>query len=161
MPSFDVVSDLNLQEVDNAINQTMREIGQRYDFRGSESKVVMEKDVIKLTADDEFKGNAVLDMLRQKCTKRGVDLRALDIKPFQSSVGTSVKCDIALKKGVEQETGKKIVKAIKEANMKVQAQIQDEQVRVTGKKRDDLQAVMQLLREGDFGLPLQFTNFKE
>lgn len=161
MPSFDIVSELNLQELDNAVNQTMREIGTRYDFRGSTSSVTLEKDVIKLTADDEFKGNAVLDIFRLKCTKRGVDLQSLDIGALEPSSGMSVKCTIKLKQGVETEVGKKIVKHIKEAGLKVQAQIQDAQVRVTGKKRDDLQEVIASVKAADFGLPLQFTNFRE
>ncbi len=161
MPSFDVVSKLDMQEIDNALNQTMKEIAQRYDFRGSQSKVTLEKEEIKLIGDDEYKANAVLDIFRQRCAKRNIDLKALDVGKFEASVGSTVKCTIKIKQGVPSEEGKKITKAIKESGIKVQAQIQDEQVRVTGKKKDDLQDVMNLLRTGDFGLPLQFTNFRE
>ncbi|MBI4239147.1 MAG: YajQ family cyclic di-GMP-binding protein [Deltaproteobacteria bacterium] len=161
MPSFDVVSELNWQEVDNAVNQTMREIGQRYDFRSSQSALTIEKKELKLVADDDFKANALLDIFRQKCAKRGIDLKALDVGAFEPSAGSSLKCTIKVKEGVPTDEAKQIVKAIKEANLKVQAQIQDQQVRVTGKKKDDLQAVMQLLRTGDFAVPLQFTNFRD
>ncbi len=161
MPSFDVVSKVDMQELDNAVNQAMREIAQRYDFRGSKSTLTLEKDAIKMLADDDYKANALLDILRQRTAKRGIDLKVFDVGKFEASAGSSVKCDIKLKQGITGDSAKQITKAIKESGIKVQAQIQDEQVRVTGKKKDDLQAVMTLLRTGDFGLPLQFTNFKD
>lgn len=161
MPSFDVVSKVDMQELDNAVNQTLRELSQRYDFRGSKSTLVLEKDLVKLTADDDFKGTALLDMFRQRAAKRGIDLKAFDVGKFESSVGSSIKCEIKLKQGIAGDSAKQITKAIKESGVKVQAQIQDEQVRITSKKKDDLQAVMALLRAGDFGFPLQFTNFKD
>lgn len=162
MPSFDVVCKVDMQEVDNALNQVMKEIGQRYDFRGSKSAVVLEKEGIKLTADDDFKANAMLDMVRQKLSKRGVDLKVLDVGEFETAAGSSVRCLIKLKQGIAGDDAKKITKLVKELPIKVQTQIQDEQVRVTGKKRDDLQAVMAALRANpDLELPLQFTNFKD
>lgn len=162
MPSFDVVSKIDMQEMDNAINQTMKEIGQRYDFRGSKAAVELEKDSIKLTAEDDFKANALLDTLRQKMAKRGIDLKVLDVGTFESAAGSSVRCQIKLKQGIAGDDAKTITKLIKEMPIKVQTQIQDEQVRVTGKKRDDLQEVMAALRAAPtVTLPLQFTNFKD
>ncbi len=161
MPTFDIVSEVNMQEVDNAVNQTLKEIGQRYDFRGSKSKLTQDKETILLLADDEFKGNAILDILRQKCAKREVDLKALDIGAFEPAAGGMVKMEIKLKQGIETSAAKKIVKHIKELGLKVQPQIRDQQVRVSGKKRDDLQAVMTALRALDFDLPLQFINFRD
>ncbi|MBI2344195.1 MAG: YajQ family cyclic di-GMP-binding protein [Deltaproteobacteria bacterium] len=161
MPSFDVVSKVDLQEVDNAINQVMREIGQRYDFRGSKSQVTLDKEGIRLVADDEYKAKAVLDMMREKCVKRNVDTKALDVGTIEPAGGGLVKCLVRLKEGIPTETAKEMVKQIKDLGLKVQAQIQDEQLRVSGKKRDDLQTVMATVRGGNYDVPLQFTNFRE
>lgn len=162
MPSFDVVSKIDMQEVDNAVNQTLKEIGQRYDFRGSKATLVLEKDAIKLTAEDDFKANAILDSLRQKMAKRGIDLKVLDVGTFESAAGSSVRCQIKLKQGIAGDDARAITKLIKALPTKVQAQIQDEQVRVTGKKRDDLQEVIAALKTApDLNIPLQFTNFKD
>lgn len=161
MPSFDVVSKIDMQEVDNAVNQVMKEIAQRYDFRGSKSTLTLEKELIRLVADDDYKANAMLDMLRQRAAKRGIDLKGFDVGTFESGTGSSIKCEIKLKQGIVGDTAKKITKAIKESGLKVQAQIQDEQVRITGKKKDDLQDVMAFLRAGDFDIALQFTNFRD
>lgn len=161
MPSFDVVSKVDMQEVDNAVNQVNKEIGQRYDFRGSNSKLDIEKDLLKLSADDEMKANAVLDVLRQRCAKRGIDLKSLDIGKFVEGSGGVIRCEIKIKQGIPTDTGKKIAKSVKELKIKVQAQLQDDQVRVTGKKLDELQETIAALKTQDFGLPLQFINFRD
>jgi cyclic-di-GMP-binding protein len=161
MPSFDVVSSVDMQEIDNAVNQAMREIGQRYDFRGSKSTLTFEQPIIKMVADDDYKANAVLDILRQKCAKRSVDLKVLDVGKFESGSTGEIRCEIKLKQGIPTDTAKAMVKSIKGTKIKVQAQIQDDQLRVTGKKRDDLQEIMAHLKAGPYELPLQFTNFRD
>lgn len=161
MPSFDVVSEIDTQEIDNAVNQAMKEIGQRYDFRGSKCTLKFDEKDIKLEADDDYKATAVLDILRTKCAKRGIDLKSLDIGKFDQASGGSVRCTIGLKQGIPTDEAKKINKAIKERKLKVQSQIQGDQLRVTGKKRDDLQDVIAFLKEESFDLPLQFTNFRD
>lgn len=163
MPSFDVVSEVNLQEVDNAVNQATKEIATRYDFRGSKSRLTLDKEKkeIALVADDEFKAKAVIDILQSKVMKRGIDIKSLDIGKIEPGAMGLVKCLITLKHGIAQDVAKEMVASIKKLGLKVQAQIQDDQLRVTGKSRDDLQTVMAHLRAGNFGLPLQFTNFRE
>ncbi|MBI4365699.1 MAG: YajQ family cyclic di-GMP-binding protein [Deltaproteobacteria bacterium] len=163
MPSFDVVSEINLQEVDNAVNQVAKEIATRYDFRGSKSQVTFDKvkKEIQLVADDDFKAKAVIDILQSKTVKRGIDLKSLEIGKVEPAAGGLAKCLIKLKHGIAQEPAKEMVAAIKQLGLKVQAQIQENQVRVSGKNRDDLQAVIAALRAADFGLPLQCTNFRE
>ena len=161
MPSFDIVSEISMQEVDNAVNQVTKEIATRFDFKGSKSTLTLDKNEkkIKIVADDEFKMRSLHMILEQKIAKRSVDLRALDFGK-EEQFGLVIRQEIGLKSGIEQETAKKIMKVIKDSKLKVQAQIQDEQVRVTGKKIDDLQAVMKLLRETEVGLPLQFINMR-
>lgn len=163
MPSFDVVSQVNLQEVDNAVNQAQKEMTTRYDFRGSKSQVTFDKgkNEIDLIADDDFKARAVIDIVQSKIVKRGVDLRALDVGTIEPGAGGLVKCLIKLKQGIAQEVAKEMIAAIKKLGLKVQAQIQEDQLRVSGKSRDDLQAVIAHLRAGVYGLPLQFINFRE
>ncbi len=161
MPSFDVVSEVNEQEVDNAVNQVIKEVAQRYDFKGSKTTLSLEKDFIKVISDDDYKMKAVLDILRSKAVKRGVDLKNLDIGKTEPAGGQLVKCEVKIIQGIDVEKARKIVAAIKDSKLKVQAQIQDNQVRVSGKKKDDLQEVIQLLRNGDFGIALQFKNFRD
>ncbi|MDX1386112.1 MAG: YajQ family cyclic di-GMP-binding protein [bacterium] len=161
MPSFDVVSEVDKQEVDNALNQARKEIGNRYDFRNSKTDIQYENSSIKLLSDDDYKVKAVQDVILGKMIKRGVDAKALDFGKIEPGPGGGAKCEVKVKEGIDQDTGKKIVKSIKETKMKVQAQIQDNQVRVTGKKRDDLQEAISLLKSKDFGVPLQFTNFRD
>ena len=158
--SFDVVSKLDRQEVGNALSQATKEIGQRFDFKGSKTEMKEEKYSIVVTTDDEFRFKQVKDILEAKMVKRGVDLKALEYGKLEPSAGGMVLCEIKLKSGIPSEIAKEIVKAIKDRKMKVQAAIQGEQVRVSGKKKDDLQEVIQLLRSRDFGLPLQFTNYR-
>ena len=161
MPSFDIVSEIDLQEVDNAINQARKEIATRYDFRGSKSKINWDKEKIDLVADDDFKMRSLIDIVREKAIRRKIDARALDIGKVEDGQGGLLKCEIKLRKGVPVETGRDIVKLIKNSKIKVQAQIQENQVRVSGKKRDDLQQVIELVRGKDYELPLQFINYRD
>ena len=161
MPSFDAVSEINLQEADNAVNQAKKEIGQRFDFKGTKTTIALEKNLLKIVSDDEYKMNAVLDIIRAKMSKRGVDLKSLDVGKIEPAHGSLVKCEVKLIEGIDADNAKKITKAIKESKLKVQAQIQDNQVRVTGKKRDDLQEAMAMIRALDVAVPIQFKNFRD
>jgi uncharacterized protein YajQ (UPF0234 family) len=158
--SFDVVSKLDRQEVGNALQQAIKEIGQRFDFKGSKTKLEEQKDSIVISTDDEFRFKQVREILEAKMVKRGIDLKALDYGKLEPAAGSTVRCEVKLKNGIPIDTAKEIVKAIKEAKLKVQAAIQADQVRVSGKKKDDLQDVIQLLRNRDFGLPIQFVNYR-
>jgi uncharacterized protein YajQ (UPF0234 family) len=160
MPSFDIVSVVNMQEVDNAVNQAVKEIGQRYDFKGSKCEVALEKDAIRVLADDEFRRKAVVDVLQAKLVKRGVSLRALQYGKAEPASGGRVRQNIAIAQGISKEKGREIVALIKETKRKVQPQIQDEQVRVTGKSIDDLQEIIRLLKEKELGVEMQFVNFR-
>ena len=160
MPSFDVVSEVDLQEVRNAADQANRVIETRFDFKGVDARFEQNESEIKLVAEQEFQLGQMLDILREKLAKRGVDVGAMDIKDPETSLNAA-RQQVLIKQGIESDTAKKIVKAIKTSKIKVQAQIQGEQLRVTGKKRDDLQQVIALLREGDWGLPLQFKNMRD
>jgi len=160
MPSFDVVSEVDLQEVRNAVDQANREVGTRYDFKGVDAKFELTDADIKLSAEVEFQLSQMMDILRQKLVKRKVDVASMDIKDPETALNAA-RQQVVIKQGIDAESAKKMVKAIKGSKIKVQAQIQGEQVRVTGKKRDDLQQVMALLREADYGLPLQFDNFRD
>jgi uncharacterized protein YajQ (UPF0234 family) len=161
MPSFDIVSKVEMQEVDNAVNQAVKEIGQRYDFKGSKSEISQEKDSIKVLADDDYKLKAVIDVLQSKFIKRGISIKALQYGKAESASGGMVRQVITIQQGISKEKGKEIIAVVKESKIKVQAQIQDDQVRVTGKNRDDLQETIQLLKGKDLGVELQFTNFRE
>lgn len=161
MPSFDVVSEINLQEVDNAVNQASKEIGTRYDFKNSKSEIRFDKDKIILIADDDYKKKAVIDVLQSKLVKRGIALNALEIGKPEQATGNTLRVEVKLIQGIEKEKAKEIVKFIKEGKFKVNSQIMDEQLRVSGKSRDELQEVISALRLKDFGLPLQFNNFRE
>lgn len=160
--SFDIVSEVSLQEVDNAVNQTIKEITQRFDFKGSKAEVELFKDdEIKIIADDEYKLKSIIDILQSKMIRRGVSLRFLEYEKIEAAAGGTVRQTITIKKGISKEKAKEIVAFIKQLKLKkVQAQIQDEQVRVSGKERDDLQKVIQAIKDNDFGLELQFTNYR-
>lgn len=161
MPSFDIVSNLDMQEVDNAVNQARKEIATRYDFRGSKSQINWDKEKIDIVADDDFKMRAVIDIVKEKSVRRGIDVRALDVgKPVEASGGL-LKCEIKLKQGVPVEKARQMTQDIKASKLKVQAQIQQAQVRVSGKKRDDLQQAIALIKSKGYDLPLQFINFRE
>lgn len=161
--SFDVTTGVDLQEVDNAVNQATKEITQRYDFKGSKAAIEFNRAESKLalTADDDFRMKALLDVLHAKLVKRGVPVKNLDIGETKQAGGDTVKRDIGLKTGLDGDTAKKVAAAIKDAKLKkVQASIQGEQVRVTSPSKDDLQDAMTLLRAKDFGVELQFGNYR-
>ncbi|PQL19321.1 YajQ family cyclic di-GMP-binding protein [Veillonella denticariosi JCM 15641] len=158
--SFDVVSEVDMQEVDNAVNQAKKEIGTRYDFRGSKAEIILEGDTIKIVGDDEYKLNAIIDVLKGKMVKRNVAIKNLDYGKVEPAAGATVRQVITIKKGITKENAKEVVKAIKNMKLKVQASIQEDQVRVSGKDKDDLQAVIQMLKQLDIPVELQFVNFR-
>lgn len=160
MPSFDVVSEVDLQEVRNAVDQASRELGTRFDFRGIDASFELDDSIIKLAAQEEFQLAQMLDILNDKLIRRDIDVRALDPGDIEAS-GKQKRQSFKLKEGIDRDNAKKITKLIKESKIKVQAQVQGEQVRVTGKKRDDLQAVMAALKESDLDIPLNYTNFRD
>ena len=158
--SFDVACKLDMQEVANAVNQTVKEIQQRYDLKGSSCEVVLEKTEITLTVPDDMKLRAVTDILQSRLHRRGVPLKALSYGKAESAAGGTLRQKVALQQGIPIEKAREIVKLVKETKLKVQAQIQEDQVRVTGKNRDDLQSVIALLKEKEFGIALQFVNYR-
>ncbi len=160
--SFDAVSKVDLQEVSTAVQQATKEISTRFDFRGSASKIDWnEKELIlTLVSDDAHKLKSVVDILEGRLVKRGIAIKALDFGKVEDAAGATVRQEVKVQQGIPSEKAKEIVKAIKERKFKVQASIQADQVRVSGRNKDDLQAVMALLRAGDFGVPLQFTNYR-
>jgi uncharacterized protein YajQ (UPF0234 family) len=162
MPSLDILSKVDLQMLDNAINVVKREIDTRYDLRGTNTTIELDKKAltIRLSTDDHMKLDSVLDVLLERSGKQKVDVRSYDLSAEPVPSGKSLYRIIKVKQGIERETAKKIVKAIKDSGLKVQPQIMDDMIRVSGKKIDDLQAVMALCREQDFELPLQFDNMK-
>lgn len=160
MPSFDIISKVDMQEVDNAVNQTCKEIGQRYDFKGTHNEVTLEKDQISLLSADDYKHKAVIDILKGKMVKRGISVKALNFEKEESASGGAVRQKVSIVQGISKEKGKEIVKKIKESKLKVQPQIMEEQVRVTAKKIDDLQEVIQLLKGADLDVELQFVNMR-
>ena len=160
MPSFDVVSEVDLQEVRNATDQANREVGTRFDFKGSDAHYALDEAVVTLHAQSEFQLEQMMDILQKKLVKRSVDIGCLDIaKP--ETANNRARQAVTIRQGIDTDTARSIVKEIKAAKLKVQAQIQGEQVRVSGKSRDDLQAAIALLRKGEFGLPLQYINFRD
>jgi uncharacterized protein YajQ (UPF0234 family) len=162
MPSFDIVLKVDLQEVDNAINMAQKELAQRYDFKGSKSKIEWDKkEEISIVGDDEFKLKAVLDIVQGKMIKRGISIKNIIFEKIEPSFEGTVRQKLKLQQGIPTEKAKEINKLIKEAKLKVQSQIQDEQLRVTGKKRDDLQEVIGLLRKTDLGLDFNFVNMRD
>lgn len=160
MPSFDVVSEVNMHELANALDQTNRELSTRYDFKGADATVTQQDSVLTLEAATEFQLDQMLNILYQKLAKRGVDIGSLEVKPVEVT-GKRARQTVNVRQGVDKELAKKIVKLIKDSKLKVQASIQGEQVRVTGKKKDDLQHAIALLRNAELDLPLQYTNFRE
>jgi uncharacterized protein YajQ (UPF0234 family) len=161
MPSFDIVSKVDMQEVDNAVNQAVKEIGQRYDFKGSKSQIIPEKDAVKILADDDYKLKAVIDVLQSKFLKRNISVKALQYGKVEPASGGLVRQIITVQQGISKEKAKDLIAVIKESKLKVQAQIQDDQVRVTGKNRDDLQEAIQLLKGTEIDVEMQFLNFRE
>jgi len=160
--SFDVVSKVDEPELDNAVNQAMKEISQRFDFRGSKSQITLNKKDknIELVSDDEFKMDQVKDVFHSKLSKRGISLKALDYGAIDQAGGNTVRQVAKIRQGLEQEHAKELVKHIKGLNLKVQAQIQGDQLRVVGRAKDDLQTAITALRALDYKVPLQFTNYR-
>ncbi|WP_413110234.1 YajQ family cyclic di-GMP-binding protein [Thaumasiovibrio sp. DFM-14] len=160
MPSFDIVSEVDTVELRNAVQNAARELTTRFDFRNVEAEIALEKDVVKLRAESDFQVGQLADILRSNLAKRNVDARAMETKDIVHS-GKTFNQDVVFKQGIESLVAKKVVKLIKDKKLKVQAAIQGEKVRVTGKKRDDLQSVMAVIREADFEQPFQFENFRD
>jgi uncharacterized protein YajQ (UPF0234 family) len=161
MPSFDIVSEVDKQEIDNALNQARKELATRFDFKGTTASIAYEKDKITLTAEDAARLRGLREIAISKLSKRGVDLRNIEqVEPEISSVGHA-RQELKIQQGLEGNKAKEIIQAIKSQNFKVQGQLQDRQIRVTGKKKDDLQAVIQFVRSRDFGVATNFKNFRD
>jgi cyclic-di-GMP-binding protein len=158
--SFDIVSKVDMQEVDNAVHQAQKEIENRFDFKGSKSSIERSNEEIILVGDDEYKLNAVTDILQTKLVKRGVSLKALEYGKIEPAAGGTVRQTIKIKQGISQDHAKTIVKLVKDSKLKVQASVQGDQVRVSGKSKDELQAVIRMLREADLPIELQFINYR-
>lgn len=163
MPSFDLVSKINMQEVDNAVNSVLRELTNRYDFKGAVFSIEFKNkdNLIIIDADSEYKMQAIADSLKVYATKRGIDVKCLDFGEIQKAGGQMLKQEVKLKNGIEQEIAKKIIKHVKDLKIKVQASIRGDEIRVEGKKRDDLQDAIVSIKSGNFDLPLQFINLRE
>jgi hypothetical protein len=161
MPSLDVVCRVDLQEVDNAVNQTLREIGQRFDFKNAKTEIRREDVTVYLLSADDYKVRAAGDILREKLVRRQVPLKAVEFGPIEPGPAGTAKQTLTLQQGIPADKAREMVKRVKETKLKVQVAIQGEQLRVTGKNRDDLQAVMKLLREADLGIAVQFANFHD
>lgn len=160
MPSIDIVSEINTQEADNAVNQTLKEIEGRYDFKGSKSVLLWDKKEIVLTAEDDYKIGAMKDILQSKFHRRGIDIRALNYGKLEEVGGQMLKQKITLSQGIDKEKAKDITTYLKDLKLKIQPQVVDDKVRITSKSIDTLQEVMSLLRSQDFGIPLQFNNMR-
>lgn len=160
MPSFDAVSEVDLQEARNAVDQANREVGTRFDFKGSDARFSLDEAVVTLEAESEFQLDQMMDILQMRLVKRGVDIGCLE-KGKVETANNRARLAVTMRQGIDTDTARRMVKEIKAAKLKVQAQVQGDQVRVTGKKRDDLQQVITLLRKLELGLPLQFINFRD
>lgn len=160
MPSFDVVSEIDVHELTNAIDQTNREVSNRFDFKGTESRVESSGETLTLIAPTEFQVNQINDILQNKMSKRGIDIKCLDYGKISES-NNQARQPVTVRQGIDKELAKKITRIIKDSKIKVQASIQGEQVRVTGKKRDDLQEIIALLKKSPVELPLQYVNFRD
>jgi len=160
MPSFDVVSEIDKHELTNAIDQANRELTNRFDFRGTNARFELDDSVVSMSAPSEFQLQQMMDILRQRLTARAIDVRCLDLGNVESNLA-GARQKVTVKQGIEQALGKKIVARLKDAKLKVEAQINGDKLRVNGKKRDDLQAAIAELRKAEFELPLQFNNFRD
>ena len=160
MPSFDIVSEINMEEVRNASENASRELSTRFDFRGVEASFEYKEKTVVMKAEAEFQLQQMESMFRNACAKRGVDTSAIDVKPYDAH-GKTYRQTIAFKEGIEQPMAKKIVKLVKDAKLKVQTAIQGDELRITGKKRDDLQQVISLVKSSDLGQPFQYKNFRD
>lgn len=163
MPSFDIVSKIDHQEVDNAINSVNRELSNRYDFKGAKFSIELDikESQITVNAQDKYKLGAISDSIKTFIVKRGLDAKALEFKDPESASGNSLRQLVKVKNGIDQETAKKIVKRIKDSKLKVQTSIRGEEVRIEGKKINDLQDIISLIKSGEFEIPLQFINFRD
>ncbi len=161
MPSFDIVSEADMQEVDNAINSVKREIGQRFDFKGGKSSIELKEKTLTMLADDDARLKAMTEMIKVHFTRRNVDSKALDFQKPEMASGNMVRQDVVIKQGIDQDTAKIITKEIKNMKSKTQAAIRGEELRITGKKRDDLQEAISHIKELNIDLPLQFINFRD
>lgn len=160
MPSFDIVSELDMHEVANAVDQANREIGNRFDFKGTDAKYELKDNLVTLSAPAEFQLQQMLEILKLKLAKRSVDIECMEVAA-PVVTGQTARQVITLRQGIETDLGKKVQRMIKDSKLKVQAALQDKQVRVTGKSRDDLQAVIAMIKKADLGLPMQFKNFRD
>ena len=160
MPSFDVVSELDMHEVSNAVDQASREVANRFDFKGSKAEFQQEDNVITVVSESEFQIQQMMDILYGKLTRRGIDIACVDPGRVEQT-GREARRKVTLRHGIDSDLARKIVRTVKDAKLKVQSAIQGEQVRISGKKRDDLQAAIALLKKAELDLPLQFTNFRD
>ena len=160
MPSFDVVSDFDAHEARNGVDQANREVSTRFDFKGTGSKFALDDAVISLTSQSDFQLKQMMDILHQKLAKRGIDIGCLDAQPPELS-GSEARQKVIMRRGIDTDRARKLIKDIKSAKLKVQAAIQGDKLRISGKKRDDLQSVIAMLKESDVGLPLQYENFRD
>jgi cyclic-di-GMP-binding protein len=160
MPSFDVVSEIDTHELTNAVDQAVRELTQRFDFKGTDAAFELQETTVTLSASAEFQLKQMLEILKLRLAKRGIDIACLEVKDPLVNLATA-KQEVVLRQGIDAETGRKVTRLIKDSKLKVQAQTQGEKVRITGKKRDDLQDAIALLRKGQFEVPLQFNNFRD
>lgn len=158
--SFDIVSKIDMQEMNNAVQQAKREIENRFDFKGSKTEITLGKEELVVISDDEHKLNSVLDVIRSKMAKRGVSLKHLEYGKIEPAASSTVRQTIRLKQGIDQENAKKINTLIRDSKLKVKTQVMGDQIRVSGKSKDDLQAVIRMLREADLPLELQFVNMR-
>jgi len=161
MPSFDVVCKLDLQEVDNAVHQTLQELGRRFDFKNVKTELTRDAHALNVHSGDDFKVRAVVEILKERLAKRQIPVKALDEKPIEPGPAGTAKQTIALQDGIATDKARELVKLVKDSKLKVQAAIQGDQLRITGKKKDDLQAVMKLFRDHDLGIAMQFVNFRD
>jgi len=161
MPTFDVVSKVDWHEVDNALGQAVKEVQQRYDFKGTDTKIEVVEKAFQIESTDDYKINAAVEVLEGKLAKRGVSLKCLDKGKIEPAGGSRARQKIGIKNGIETDKAKAIVKDVKATKMKVQVAIQADSLRVSGKSRDDLQEAIAFLKKGDYGLPLQFENFRD
>ena len=160
MPSFDVVSDFDSHELTNAVDQANREVSPRFDFKGTGSSYTLDEQAVTLKSQSDFQLEQMMDILRQKLSKRGIDVACLDVQPTEMS-GSEARKTAILRRGIDADLARKLVKIVKGSKIKVQTAIQGDKLRVTGKKRDDLQATIRLLKEADIDLPLQYENFRD
>ncbi len=160
MPSFDVVSEIDTHELTNAVDQAIRELAQRFDFRGTDATFELEETTVTMTAPADFQLKQMLEILKLRIAKRGIDVLCLDVKDPEINLARAKQLAV-LKQGIDAETGRKVSRLLKDSKLKVQAQIQGDKVRVTGKKRDDLQEAIAFLRKAEIGVPLQFNNFRD